>query len=97
MRAMIMAAGLGTRLMPLTGLVPKPMAPIANRPALEHILRLLRRHGITEVVVNLHHFPEAITELLRRRLGAGCVVALRLRARAAGDGGRGQEQPGVPG
>ena len=61
MRAMIMSAGLGTRLMPLTGLVPKPMAPIVNRPAMEHILRLLRRHGITEVAVNLHHFPEVIT------------------------------------
>jgi NDP-sugar pyrophosphorylase family protein len=62
MRAMIMSAGLGTRLMPLTGLVPKPMAPVANRPAMEHILRLLRRHGITEVAVNLHHFPEAISD-----------------------------------
>jgi mannose-1-phosphate guanylyltransferase len=60
MRAMIMAAGLGTRLRPLTGYVPKPMAPILNRPALYHILRLLRSHGVREVVVNLHHFPDAI-------------------------------------
>lgn len=61
MRAMIMAAGLGTRLQPLTGLIPKPMTPILNRPAVYHILRLLHRHGITEVVVNLHHFPDTIT------------------------------------
>lgn len=61
MRAMIMAAGLGTRLKPLTGLIPKPMVPIANRPALYHILRLLARHGITEVVVNLHHLPHSVT------------------------------------
>jgi NDP-sugar pyrophosphorylase family protein len=57
---MIMAAGLGTRLRPLTGYIPKPMAPILNRPALYHILRLLQRHGVTEVVVNLHHHADII-------------------------------------
>lgn len=56
-----MAAGIGTRLRPLTDLVPKPMAPIANKPALHHILRLLYRHGLREVVINLHHLPDAIT------------------------------------
>ncbi len=56
-----MAAGKGTRLRPLTDFVPKPMAPIVNRPALHHILRLLSRHGLREVVINLHHLPEAIT------------------------------------
>jgi NDP-sugar pyrophosphorylase family protein len=61
MRVMIMAAGIGTRLRPLTDLVPKPMAPIVNRPALYHILHLLHRHGLREVVINLHHLPEAIT------------------------------------
>ena len=61
MRVMIMAAGIGTRLRPVTDLVPKPMAPIVNRPALYHILRLLGRHGLREVVINLHHLPEAIT------------------------------------
>ncbi len=60
MRAMIMAAGLGTRLMPLTGAIPKPMVPIAGYPAIGHILRHLRRHGILEVVINLHHLPETI-------------------------------------
>jgi mannose-1-phosphate guanylyltransferase len=61
MRAMIMAAGKGTRLRPITDLVPKPMAPIVNRPALYHILRLLDRHGIHEVVINLHHLADTIT------------------------------------
>ena len=61
MKVMIMAAGKGTRLRPITDLVPKPMAPIANRPALYHILRLLYHHGIREVVINLHHLPDAIT------------------------------------
>jgi len=61
MKTMIMAAGIGTRLRPLTDLVPKPMAPIVNRPALYHILRLLSRHGCREVIINLHHLPDAIT------------------------------------
>ena len=56
-----MAAGKGTRLRPLTDSVPKPMAPIVDRPALHHILRLLSRHGLREVVINLHHLPDAVT------------------------------------
>ena len=61
---MIMAAGIGSRLRPVTDLLPKPMAPIVNRPALYHILRLLGRHGIREVVINLHHLPESIRDYL---------------------------------
>ncbi len=64
MRVMIMAAGKGTRLRPLTELLPKPMVPVVNRPALYHILRLLHRHGLREAVINLHHMPEAITDYL---------------------------------
>jgi len=62
MRAMILAAGLGTRLRPLTYAMPKPMVPVANRPVMEHILRLLARHGFTETIANLHWFPELIQE-----------------------------------
>jgi mannose-1-phosphate guanylyltransferase/mannose-1-phosphate guanylyltransferase/phosphomannomutase len=62
MKVMIMAAGKGTRLRPITDLVPKPMAPIVNRPALFHIIRLLRRHGLTEITMNLHHLPEIVTD-----------------------------------
>lgn len=70
-----MAAGLGTRLKPLTGLIPKPMVPIANRPALYHILRLLSQHGITEVVVNLHHLPDTVTSYF----GDGAWLGVDLR------------------
>ena len=55
-----MAAGLGTRLRPLTYEVPKPMVPVANRPVIEHLLELLRRSDMGEVVANLHWFPETI-------------------------------------
>jgi mannose-1-phosphate guanylyltransferase/phosphomannomutase len=57
---MVMAAGAGTRLRPLTFSVPKPMVPIANRPVLEYTIDNLKRHGITELVLNLHSHPELI-------------------------------------
>src|SRR3954467_147510 len=53
LKAVIMAGGEGTRLRPLTSRQPKPMLPLANRPMMEHILTLLRSHGIDEVVVTL--------------------------------------------
>ena len=62
MRAMILAAGLGTRLRPLTYLMPKPMAPVLNVPVMEHIVRLLVKHGFTEVITNLSYLPERIRE-----------------------------------
>src|SRR6185437_1235125 len=61
-RAMVMAAGAGTRLRPLTEAVPKPMVPIANRPVLEYTIENLRRHGITEIVLNLHNHPQLIRD-----------------------------------
>jgi len=60
MRAMVLAAGLGTRLRPITYEIPKPMVPVLDRPVMEHILDLLARHGFDEVIANLHYFPETI-------------------------------------
>ena len=74
MRVMVMAAGRGTRLRPVTDLLPKPMAPVGNRPVLYHILRLLKRHGFSEVVLNLHHMPEVITDYLGDGSGVGLAV-----------------------
>ncbi len=61
MKAMILAAGFGSRLRPLTHTLPKPLFPILNRPLLEHTIRLLKSFGIDEIVINLHHLPELIT------------------------------------
>jgi mannose-1-phosphate guanylyltransferase / phosphomannomutase len=61
MKGVIMAGGFGTRLKPLTINRPKPMVPIANRPIMEHIVELLRRHGITDLVSILYFQPEHIT------------------------------------
>lgn len=57
-----MAAGVGSRLDPLTRTVPKPLVPIVGRPVMEHCLHWLRRHGFKELVANLHHLPEAIRD-----------------------------------
>lgn len=59
---MLLAAGLGKRLRPLTYLMPKPLAPVLNRPVMEHGLRRLREHGFTEVVSNVSYMPERIKD-----------------------------------
>jgi len=60
MKAMILAAGRGARLRPLTDRTPKPMIPIAGRPLLEYVVRLLARHGFVDLCINLHHLPQII-------------------------------------
>jgi mannose-1-phosphate guanylyltransferase/phosphomannomutase len=61
MKAVIMAGGFGTRLRPLTAHVPKPLVPVGNVPIMEHTVRLLKRHGFTDLVVLLYFMPETIT------------------------------------
>jgi mannose-1-phosphate guanylyltransferase/phosphomannomutase len=61
MKAVVMAGGFGTRLRPLTEKLPKPMAYVANRPMMEHVIRLLAREGITDLEVLLYFYPEKIT------------------------------------
>ncbi len=60
MRAMILAAGVGSRLDPLTRNVPKPLVPIINRPVMEYLIELLKKHGFDEIMVNLHYLGEHI-------------------------------------
>jgi mannose-1-phosphate guanylyltransferase/phosphomannomutase len=62
MKAVIMAGGEGSRLRPLTSLRPKPMVPIVNQPVMEHILGLVKHHGIDEVVATLAFMPQAIQD-----------------------------------
>ncbi len=64
MRAMILAAGLGTRLRPLTYVMPKPVAPVLNRPIIAWIADLIRRHGFKQIVTNVSYLPEQIKEVL---------------------------------
>ena len=68
MRAMVLAAGLGTRLRPLTYEITKPMVPVLDRPVMAHIVDLLDRHGFEHVIANLHYFPDSIREYFGERL-----------------------------
>jgi mannose-1-phosphate guanylyltransferase len=63
MKAMVLAAGKGTRLFPLTGVLPKPMAPVAGKPVLQHIFDLLARAGVEEIHVNVHYLADTILGL----------------------------------
>jgi mannose-1-phosphate guanylyltransferase/phosphomannomutase len=61
MKAVIMAGGFGTRLRPLTCNTPKPMVPLMNKPMMEHIVALLKTHGITDIIASLFYQPETIS------------------------------------
>jgi mannose-1-phosphate guanylyltransferase len=65
---MVLAAGLGTRLRPLTYEITKPMVPVLDRPVMEHIVELLSRHSFDQVIANLHYFPETIREYFGERI-----------------------------
>ncbi len=60
MKAMIFAAGMGTRLKPITDTLPKALVPVCGKPLIEHVCRKLMAYGIDEAVVNIHHFADRI-------------------------------------
>lgn len=74
MRAVVMAGGEGTRLRPMTANQPKPLLPVVNRPILEHVLRLLRRHGFTETVVTV----QFLASLVRNYFADGAELGMQL-------------------
>jgi mannose-1-phosphate guanylyltransferase/phosphomannomutase len=74
MKAVIMAGGFGTRIQPLTINLPKPMIPLANRPIMLHIVELLKRHGISELVMLLYHQPE----IIKNFFGDGSEYGVRI-------------------
>lgn len=76
MRAMIFAAGLGTRLKPLTDTLPKALVPLAGKTLLQWQIERLKAAGITDIVVNVHHFPDMIINYLRENDNFGCRIAV---------------------
>src|SRR4051794_21508111 len=75
MKAVVMAGGEGSRLRPMTANLPKPLLPVANRPVMEHVLRLLRRHGVTDTVVTV----QFLASLVRNYFGDGDELGMSLQ------------------
>ncbi|MEJ7737928.1 MAG: nucleotidyltransferase family protein [Chitinophagaceae bacterium] len=76
MKAMILAAGLGTRLKPWTDHHPKALAQVNGKPLLQHNIEYLQRHGIQEVIVNVHHFADQIIEAITLNNGWKTTVTV---------------------
>lgn len=76
MQAMIFAAGLGTRLKPLTDHLPKALVSLQGKPMLEHVILKLKSAGFTQVVVNVHHFGQQIIDFLEERQYFGIHIAV---------------------
>ncbi|MDI2129708.1 mannose-1-phosphate guanyltransferase [Yinghuangia seranimata] len=74
MKAVVMAGGEGTRLRPMTSSMPKPLLPVVNRPIMEHVLRLLKRHGFSETVVTV----QFLASLVRNYFGDGEELGMSL-------------------
>ena len=74
MKAMIFAAGLGSRLKPLTDTMPKALVPVAGCPMLEHVILKLKASGFTEIVINIHHFGEQIIDFLKTNNDFGLTI-----------------------
>lgn len=87
MKAVIMAGGEGTRLRPLTCSIPKPMVPVANRPVMEHIINLLKKHGITEIAVTLFYLPDVIMDYFENGERFGVNLHYFIEKNPLGTGG----------
>ena len=84
---MVLAAGVGSRLEPLTSAVPKPLVPIANTPVMEHIVELLAKHGIKDIIANLHYLPEQIKEYFKDGSDFGVKLRFMQEDELTGDAG----------
>lgn len=74
MKGMILAGGLSTRLYPLTLDLPKPLVPVLDRPVVAHVLDYLTRHGVDDIIINVHYFPDAV----RSYIGDGSAWGARV-------------------
>lgn len=76
MVGVIFSAGLGTRLKPLTDTMPKALVPLAGKPLLQWQVEKLRAAGITDIIVNVHHFPDMIIDAVRQNEGWGANILI---------------------
>ena len=87
MKAMVLAAGLGTRLRPLTDERPKALVKLGDQTLLELVLSRLREFGVNDVVVNVHHFADAVVEFLRKNDNFGMHIEVSREATLLDTGG----------
>ncbi|RMH09629.1 MAG: nucleotidyltransferase family protein [Nitrospirae bacterium] len=87
MKAMILAAGLGTRLRPLTQSTPKPLLPVAGIPLLGWNILLLRRHGLTDIIVNVHYLADQIQQAFGDGSSWGVRLSYSFETTLLGTGG----------
>lgn len=87
MKAIIMAGGEGTRLRPVSAGIPKPMAGLFDRPVIEHIVRLLVRHDIKEIMITLRYMPEAIMDYLKDGSSLGAKISYSVEDTPLGTAG----------
>ncbi len=87
MKALLLSAGFGTRLRPITDKVPKPLVPVLNVPVIEYNLCFLKHHGITDICINLHHMPEKIKDHLGDGSRFGVKITYLFEKRILGTGG----------
>lgn len=74
MKAMIFAAGLGTRLRPLTNTMPKALVPVAGKPMLEHVITKLKSSGFDDITINIHHLGQQIIDFLKAHDNFGVTI-----------------------
>ena len=87
MKAMILAAGLGTRLRPLTSKRAKALLPVANKPLIDRTIEYLKSHGVTEILVNAHHHHQQIVRYLDGGRPFGITIEVRVEPEILGTGG----------
>ena len=83
----MLAAGVGSRLDPLTSEIPKPLVPVAGVPVMEHLLSLLKDHGFSEVCANLHYLPEKIEDYFEKKPLEGVELSFHREEKLSGDAG----------
>lgn len=87
MRAIILAAGFGKRLMPLTKNIPKPLLPVLGKPMIQHNVEWLKANGIREIAINLHHLPGRITKFLGNGSRFGVKITYSVEKKILGTAG----------
>ncbi len=87
MKAMILAAGMGERLRPLTNIYPKVLLPVVNVPMIDRIIELLKIHGVREIIINAHHHYQKIVDYLKEDNPFGIRMEIRIEKDILGTGG----------